>query len=112
MVLGKLRFAVVGTGNIAKQHVQALISCGQELVGVCNRHPEKAVQFMQNFSGYEEVAPAVLGETVFDDLGQMLDTVKPDVLAFTASLKSRLILASRRLNISKKRLSVTMSWSR
>lgn len=83
MVLGKLRFAVVGTGNIAKQHVQALISCGQELVGVCNRHPEKAVQFMQNFSGYEEVAPAVLGETVFDDLGQMLDTVKPDVLYVT-----------------------------
>lgn len=83
MVLGKLRFAVVGTGNIAKQHVQALISCGQELVGVCNRHAEKALEFMQSFSGYEDVAPAVEGETVFDDLGQMLDTVKPDVLYVT-----------------------------
>ena len=58
MVLGKLRFAVVGTGHIAKQHVQALISCGQDLVGVCNRHLDKAMEFMQSFSGYEEVAPA------------------------------------------------------
>ena len=83
MVLGKLRFAVVGTGNIAKLHVHALLSCGQNLVGVCNRHPEKAMEFMQSFSGYEDVAPAVEGETVFDDLGQMLDTVKPDVLYVT-----------------------------
>ena len=83
MVLGKLRFAVVGTGNIAKQHVYALLSCGQNLVGVCNRHAEKALEFMQSFSGYEDVAPAVEGETVFDDLGQMLDTVKPDVLYVT-----------------------------
>ena len=60
MVLGKLRFAVVGTGNIAKQHVHALLSCGQNLVGVCNRHAEKALEFMQSFSGYEDVAPAPL----------------------------------------------------
>ena len=93
MVLGKLRFAVVGTGHIAKQHVQALLSCGQDLVGVCNRHPEKAMEFMQNFSGYEEVAPAVIGETVFSDLGQMLDTVKPDVLYVTTPHLSHVDLA-------------------
>ena len=83
MVLGKLRFAVVGTGHIAKQHVQALISCGQDLVGVCNRHLDKAMEFMQSFSGYEEVAPAEPDQTVFTDLGLMLDTVKPDVLYVT-----------------------------
>lgn len=79
----KLRFAVVGTGNIAKMHVEALLSCGQELVAVCNHNIEKAMFFLSNLSGRENVAPAELGSTVFSDVNEMLNKVKIDVLYVT-----------------------------
>lgn len=79
----KLRFAVVGTGNIAKLHVEALLSCGQELVAVCNHNIEKAMFFLSNLSGRENVAPAEFGCTVFSDLNEMLDKVPIDVLFVT-----------------------------
>lgn len=81
--MDKLRIALVGTGNIAKQHVEAILSCNQELVGVCNHNIEKALSFMSSFSSRPGVAPAVLHETVFEDLNLMLDTVKPDLLYVT-----------------------------
>lgn len=89
----KLRFALVGTGNIAKQHVAAILSCGQELVAVCNRNIEKAMLFLSNYSGREGVAPAVLEETVFSDVAQMLDTVKIDVLYVTTPHLSHIDVA-------------------
>ena len=79
----KLRFAVVGTGNAAKLHVEALLSCGQELVAVCNHNIEKAMFFLSNLSGRENVALAELGTTVFSDVNEMLDKVKIDVLYVT-----------------------------
>ena len=79
----KLRFAVVGTGNAAKLHVEALLACGQELVAVCNHNIEKAMFFLSNLSGRENVALAELGTTVFSDVNEMLDKVKIDVLYVT-----------------------------
>lgn len=81
--MGKLRIALVGTGNIAKHHVEAILSCNQQLVGVCNHNIEKALSFMSSFASREGVAPAVLHESVFEDLALMLDTVKPDLLYVT-----------------------------
>lgn len=81
--MGEFRIALVGTGNIAAQHVEAILSCHQELVGVCNHNIEKAMSFLQSFAGREGVAPALLHETVFEDLSLMLDTLKPDILYIT-----------------------------
>lgn len=81
--MGKFRIALVGTGNIAAQHVEAILSCQQELVGVCNHNLEKALSFLQSFSGREGVPEAILHETVFEDLSLMLDTLKPDILYVT-----------------------------
>ena len=79
----KLRIALVGTGNIARQHVEAILECNQELVGVCNHNIEKAMLFLSSFSGREGVPPAELYTTVFDELPLMLDTVKPDLIYVT-----------------------------
>lgn len=81
--MAKLRFALVGTGNIAHQHVEAILACGQELVAVCNHNIEKAMLFLSSYSGREGVAPAALEETVFSSVAEMLDQVKPDVLYVT-----------------------------
>lgn len=81
--MGKLRIALVGTGNIARQHVEAILSCEQELVAVCNQHIEKAMLFMSSYAGREGVAPAVLEESVFDSVPSMLDIAKPDLLYVT-----------------------------
>lgn len=86
--MGKLRIAVIGTGNIARQHVEAILACGQELAGVCNHNIEKAMLFLSSFSGRDGVAPAVLEETVFDSVPAMLDTVKPDLVYITTPHKT------------------------
>ena len=93
--MGKLRIAVIGTGNIARQHVEAILACGQELAGVCNHNIEKAMLFLSSLaSGREGVAPAVLEETVFDSVPAMLDTVKPDLVYIATPHRLTLIMPS------------------
>lgn len=50
--MGQLRFALIGTGNIALQHAKAVLSCGCDLVGVCNHNEDKAVAFLTEIHAF------------------------------------------------------------
>ena len=64
-----LRVAVVGCGDIAAVHLDAILRSGEELVGVCDVHAER------------RAAASALGSCPgFADLTAMLDAVAPDVV--------------------------------
>jgi len=64
-----LRVAVVGCGDIAAVHLDAILQSGEELVGVCDVHDER------------RAAASALGNCPgFADLTAVLDAVAPDVV--------------------------------
>jgi predicted dehydrogenase len=70
----KLRTALVGCGQIADAHLQVLGTIpGAELVAVCDRQRDLAEQASARF-GWPRV---------FDDLDQLLSSVRPDVVHIT-----------------------------
>lgn len=67
-----IRIGFLGTGGIADQHARSLGKLqGIQIVGLCNRHVEKAMQFAQKH------APTA---TCIDDFARMLADVPMDAL--------------------------------
>lgn len=86
----KLRFALLGTGNIAKQHAKAIELAGGELVALCNHNLDHAVRFvttlMTEIKSDHLLKDHDLNYTqvlLYSDLETMLDEVKFDVLYIT-----------------------------
>lgn len=74
-----IRAAIVGCGKIADQHVQAIRRIPTStVVAVCDREPLMAAQLAQRFGI----------EAQFSDLGQLLQSVKPDVVHVTTPPQS------------------------
>jgi predicted dehydrogenase len=79
-----LKVALVGCGKIAVSHaaqIKRLPGC--EIVGVCNRSPEKAQKFCERFSI----------EHSFTDVSELLDRLRPDVVHITTPPASHFELA-------------------
>jgi predicted dehydrogenase len=74
MSVPKWRVALVGCGQIADAHLQEIRKIpGAEVVAVCDRHRDLAEQASARFGG----------PRVFDDLGAMLATIRPDIVHVT-----------------------------
>lgn len=71
----RLRAAIVGTGGISRIHGWRLQDLGSTVVGVCGRDGAKARSLADEFGEYGDARVGA-----FDDVGAMLDEVKPDVL--------------------------------
>src|ERR1700682_2850109 len=82
----RLRAAIVGTGGVSRIHGWRLQDLGSTVVGVCGRDVTKARSVANDFrpagqtddhAGHVSTSSPV---GAFDDLGNMLDQTKPDVL--------------------------------
>jgi predicted dehydrogenase len=71
--MGKLRVAILGTGNIAaKAHLPAFMADERvEIAGLCNRHIERA----------RAMALSCGNPPVFEDYVELLEKIKPDVVS-------------------------------
>jgi predicted dehydrogenase len=81
-----LRVAIVGCGKIADGHasaIQTIRDC--EIVGVCDREPLMAKQLSERF-------PV---KRCFDDVSELLDEVKPDVVHITTPPESHYNIAKQ-----------------
>jgi predicted dehydrogenase len=82
----RLRAAIVGTGGISRIHGWRLQDLGSTVVGVCGRDVTKARSVANDLRptgrNAEPDGHVSTGVPVdaFDDLGAMLDQIKPDVL--------------------------------
>src|SRR5215207_1957128 len=74
MALPKLRVAIVGCGQIADAHLQEVKKIRTaEVVATCDQYPELAFQAAERFGVPE----------VHNDVGRMLEQVRPDVVHIT-----------------------------
>jgi predicted dehydrogenase len=73
----RLRAAIVGTGGISRIHGWRLQDLGSTVVGVCGRDVTKARSVANDFRPCGRSDDQV---GAFDDLGAMLDEIRPDVL--------------------------------
>ena len=81
-----LKAAIVGCGKIADEHAQLLLRIeGASLAGFCDRELLMARQMHERFNG----AP------YFDDVDELLRTVKPDVVHVTTPPQSHFELTRR-----------------
>lgn len=92
MAIDPLKIALVGCGQIADAHLQEVRKIDRQtgrarLVGVCDRHFDLARQAAARFD-----VPAA-----FDDVGRMLDQVRPDVVHVTTPPQTHRDLALRLL---------------
>ncbi len=71
----RLRAAIVGTGGISRIHGWRLQDLGSTVVGVCGRDVAKADLLATEFGRHGDTEVGA-----FDDLGAMLDDLRPDVL--------------------------------
>lgn len=79
-----MRVAIVGCGKIADQHVQAIARIGDsEVVAVCDREPLMAEQLAERFQI----------SNWYDNLGQMLEAIRPDVVHITTPPQNHVELA-------------------
>ena len=81
-----LRIGIVGCGKIADSHaaqIQRIGAC--ELVGVCDPEPIMAQQLAERFAI----------EGCYTDLGEFLDTARPDVVHITTPPQSHLPIGLR-----------------
>jgi predicted dehydrogenase len=79
-----LKVAIVGCGKIADAHASQILRVGGcEIVGVCDREPLMAKQLYERF-------PV---KRYFDDLGELLDRSRPDVVHITTPADSHLEIA-------------------
>ncbi|MGO8756723.1 MAG: Gfo/Idh/MocA family protein [Terracidiphilus sp.] len=81
-----LKVGIVGCGKIADSHAEQLQRIpGCEIAGVCDREPLMARQLFERFpvGGY------------FGDLGELLESARPDVVHITTSPESHFDLARR-----------------
>lgn len=66
-----MRVAVVGCGQISRQHVRAVQGInGLEIEAVCDRDQDRV----------REIASLVKGATVYGDLANLLERERPDVV--------------------------------
>jgi predicted dehydrogenase len=87
-VSSQLRVAIVGCGQIADAHLQEIAKVpSARVVAVCDRLPDLARQAAERFSIPE----------MFDDLGRMLDKVRPDVVHITTPPHTHASLARQAL---------------
>jgi len=79
-----LKVAIVGSGKIAHAHASQILSLpGREIVGVCNRSPQKAKDFSARF-------PV---KNTFTGLADLLEKAQPDVVHITTPPESHFDLA-------------------
>ena len=79
-----LKIAIVGCGKIAASHAAQILSLpGGEIVGVCNRSPDKARKFCERFSIKHS----------FTELAELVDRLRPDVVHITTPPESHFELA-------------------
>jgi len=85
-----LRIAIVGCGKVADQHVGAIHRIPDcEIVSLCDRELLMARQLGERFGVSK----------CFSDLGEMLETTKPDVIHITTPPKSHYSLARQCLEV-------------
>jgi predicted dehydrogenase len=81
-----LRAAIVGCGKIADSHAQQILRIkGAEIVAVCDREELMAMQFCQRFGVKQR----------YTDVGQLLETAKPDVVHITTPPQGHYQLAQQ-----------------
>jgi predicted dehydrogenase len=79
-----LKVAIVGCGKIADAHASQILRVGGcEIVGVCDREPLMAKQLYERF-------PV---KRYFDDLGELFDRSRPDVVHITTPADSHFEIA-------------------
>jgi predicted dehydrogenase len=79
-----LKIAIVGCGKIADVHASQIQNIeGCEIVGVCNRSPLKAKQLYERFRV----------KRYFNDLEELVDTARPDIVHVTTSADSHFDVA-------------------
>jgi predicted dehydrogenase len=84
----KIRVGLIGCGQIADAHLQEIRRISRaELVAVCDQHLDLARQASARFGG----------PPVFDDLGDMLGSARPDVLHVTTPPQTHREVALRAL---------------
>src|SRR5207245_8294239 len=79
-----LRVAIVGCGKIADAHAEQIRRlAGCDIVGVCDREELMARQLAERFKV----------ERYFDDLGELLEEARPDVVHITTPPQSHFEIA-------------------
>jgi len=77
-----LRAAIVGTGGISRIHGRRIQDLGSQVVAVCGRQLSGAETLAAELGALatREEGTWTVGIRSYDDLGQMLDETRPDVL--------------------------------
>ena len=89
-----MRYALIGCGRVAPNHIVAAKASGLEIVGLCDLDPEKAVQFRKDMELSETIP-------VYADAEAMMKEQKPELVAIASSSgdHAHLALSAIRLGI-------------
>ncbi len=89
-----MRYALIGCGRVAPNHIVAAKASGLEIVGLCDLDMEKAVQFRKDMELSETIP-------VYADAEAMMKEQKPELVAIASSSgdHAHLALSAIRLGI-------------